>query len=387
MGRVRCEVVEAGPRNRLLSGLLTLLALFAGALALAVTALGVGETTGTNTATAVASVPAQTISANGTAIATIAGQTVTASNTVTYALPTVTRTVTQTVTTSSPPAPLHQLWADGSFLNTPIPDSVSIDASSSTWATNLYSTATYGIWVDYQHWTTPIYYASAATGTASVRISNSGKTITIPYSTSFKPDDTGDAGIAIIDGQCLYEFTMFNPSTMVANAEGTYHIETGSGLHATDAGTTGSGISHLGGIITAQDVKDGVIKHALRYATPAGLSSSATVYPANRSDGGAAGGIPAGQLVRLDPTLDLATYALTPFQLMVAKALQTFGAYNADVSGSFKLYAESTIGGATYAQTPAPLPRSLIPKLQFLKPVASNVVADTNTDPTCNQQH
>ncbi len=42
--------------------------------------------------------------------------------------------------------------------------------------------------------------------------------------------------------------------------------------------------------------------------------------------------LPAGELLRLDPTLDLDTFDLTPFQRKVAEALQVYGAYNADTT-------------------------------------------------------
>ena len=63
--------------------------------------------------------------------------------------------------------------------------------------------------------------------------------------------------------------------------------------------------------------------------------------------------------MRLDPTLDLSQFHLTPFQLMVATALQRYGAFDADSAGSFKLYAENTIDGSTYRDPPIPLPWSV----------------------------
>jgi len=73
---------------------------------------------------------------------------------------------------------------------------------------------------------------------------------------------------------------------------------------------------------------------------------------------------------------------------MVAKALQTYGAFNADTSGSFSLYAENPLDGSAYA-TPLPdLPKVLISKMQFLEPTMSSVDVqlDRSSDTTCAQQ-
>ena len=138
---------------------------------------------------------------------------------------------------------------------------------------------------------------------------------------------------------------------------------------------------------TGADVNSGSIDHALRLVTP--LNSPNYVAPATRSDGTHSGGIPEGQLMRLDPNLDLSTLGLNSFQLMVAKALQTYGAYNADSGGAFTLIAENPLSGAHYNTTPSTLPRTLIQHLQFLNPPPTATAGhiDSNTDPGCNQQH
>ena len=299
-------------------------------------------------------------------------------------------TTTPVTTTPAPPPPAQQggggLWSASSFLNTPI-SGFSLSSNSASWLNTLNGSETYGLWVDNQTWTPPLYHANSGTGTASVAIGNTGKHITIPYNSSFKPDPSGDSQLAIIDDStgCEYEFQGFDAGSLSAHAEGTFHSTTGSGLHANDAGVTGSNISELGGLITVKDVNSGVINHALRYATPIGASSF--VAPASRSDGSTGGGIPAGELMRLDPSLNLNGLGLTPFQLMIAKALQTYGAYNADSSGSFKLYAESTIDGASYNTAVNGLPWSVASHLQFGSANLGSTATNSNTEAGCNQQH
>jgi hypothetical protein len=142
----------------------------------------------------------------------------------------------------------------------------------------------------------------------------------------------------------------------------------------------------IGGIITAADVASGSIDHALRYDTP--INAPSFVAPATRSDGTDDGGIPEGELMRLDPSLDLDTLDLTPFQLMVAKALQQYGAYNSDSSGSFKIAAENTIDGSSFDAAISALPWSVVSNLQFgttsYSPAAT--ATDSNSFPGCDQQ-
>ena len=238
-------------------------------------------------------------------------------------------------------------------------------------------------------WTTPIYHANAGTPTATISVPVFGTTITIPYSSSFTPSPDSDSGLAVIDDAngCEYEFDAFDPSTMSAHSEATFNIDSGSGVHADDGGVTGSDISTLGGIVTAADVASGSINHALRYATP--INSPDYVAPATHSDGTNSGGVPEGELMRLDPTLDLSQFGLTPYQLMVAKALQTYGAYDADSSGSFKIYTESTVDGSSYSSSPLGLPWSVASHLEFGSTTLTNAELtpqNTNHDPGCAQQ-
>ncbi len=91
--------------------------------------------------------------------------------------------------------------------------------------------------------------------------------------------------------------------------------------------------------------------------------------------------------MQLDPNLDLSLYNLTPFQLMVAKALQTYGAYDGDSAGAFALYAESTTDGSTYSKQFAALPKSLILGLRFLAPhyASTGIKLDGHNDTSCQQ--
>ena len=255
------------------------------------------------------------------------------------------------------PSPDGNYFSADSFFNRGIPARPAVDPQSLLWLSLIYADRRVsGIVFNYDAWTVPIYKASPGTPTASITLRNSNTHITIPYTQNFRPSPDADAHLAVIDtaNGCDYEFQSFDPGSMSAHSSATYHVDTGTGGHVSDQGHAGGEMSYIGGTITPQDVNTGAIRHALRFAIPDNTWTFA--YPGTRSDGTTHGGIPEGTRMQLDPNLDLSSYSLTPFQLMVAKALQTYGAYDADSSSTFALYAESMTDGSAYSQQFAPCP-------------------------------
>jgi hypothetical protein len=107
-------------------------------------------------------------------------------------------------------------------------------------------------------------------------------------------------------------------------------------------GASASGITQLAGLITPDELAAGHIDHAIAL----GVVHTRKVvisWPANRTDGGSTlpFAIPEGQRLRLDPTVDLSTYKLTPVGRMVAVALQKYGAFVRESSGSVTVYAQN----------------------------------------------
>ncbi len=279
-------------------------------------------------------------------------------------------------------------FAEDSFFNQRIPPRAAIDPRTSSWVNLIYHDPEVdAIVFNDDAYTVPIYKAAAGTPAASIFLTNTNQHITIPYAANYRPSPDEDAHLAVIDttNGCEYEFQSFDPRSMSALAEATYHAYTGSGGHVSDPGHSGGELSYIGGLITPQDVNAGVIRHALRYAIPD--NTWTFTYPGTRSDGTVAGGVPEGTLMQLDPNLDLKPFHLSPFQLMVARALQTYGAYDADKGGAFALYAESTTDGSTYSQPFDALPKALIKSLRFLAPRTPSTAVQlaAANDKTCQQ--
>jgi hypothetical protein len=104
------------------------------------------------------------------------------------------------------------------------------------------------------------------------------------------------------------------------------------------------GGSAIGGLIRQWEVTSGTIHHALALAITGSQLKAGWVWPATTQDADGAtsysGLVPMGSFAAIPPTVDLGAQGLTPGGLMVARALQGYGAYVVDRSGAFSLYAE-----------------------------------------------
>jgi chitodextrinase len=215
----------------------------------------------------------------------------------------------------------------------------------------------------------PIYKFNASTPRASVIMSgyfgyydtNDGSRVspgfaaTIP-NVPIPPDAIAGAGS---DGQ----ITFWDATTgeewgfwqFYKDGSGNYHATNGFRYHTTATfngrfsdglSGRGAGTTYFSGLVRPWEIAQGRIDHALSLAF-AGPSPE-FVYPASKSDGGNFGGvsgvdIPEGGRVQLDPTLtdaDFTAWGLNAQAKIVAKALQQYGAYVIDNSGSTKLYVE-----------------------------------------------
>lgn len=108
------------------------------------------------------------------------------------------------------------------------------------------------------------------------------------------------------------------------------------------------GGSAIGGLIRTGELRNG-IRHALALALPRRLQRRGPVWPATAEDRGAAGtyrgAVPLGQRVALPRDVDLAKLGLGPEGLLLARALQDYGALDVDSAGDVSLYAEPAAEG------------------------------------------
>jgi hypothetical protein len=137
-------------------------------------------------------------------------------------------------------------------------------------------------------------------------------------------------------------------------------------------GGTAAGFLAFGGIIRPEEIAQGHIDHALVLRTPY-VRANYIACPATNVWGPLSPGykddpkaIPLGARVQLDPKFDLAATSWPKWKKVVARALQTYGAYVADIGGTLEIGAEASLlrGYDAWAKTgmttsPAPSLRSL----------------------------
>jgi hypothetical protein len=107
---------------------------------------------------------------------------------------------------------------------------------------------------------------------------------------------------------------------------------TGSGWGGS---STGAGASRLAGVVRVREIERGVIPHALVLQS---AHACAVKFrpPARKTDGTSTRSdcIPEGARLQLDPKLDLSALRLTRAERAVARAMQVYGGYLIDRSGT-----------------------------------------------------
>ena len=112
----------------------------------------------------------------------------------------------------------------------------------------------------------------------------------------------------------------------------------------THFGQTGTAISLLAGIPRIEELKRGVIDHAIDFAVMGGMGRKGWCWPAHRTDHSHTrtdpAAIPAGTRFRLPASLNLDDYDLTPWARMIAEAVQKYGMVARDEGEGFGFWAE-----------------------------------------------
>ncbi|HEX8156607.1 MAG TPA: hypothetical protein VF526_04380 [Solirubrobacteraceae bacterium] len=155
-----------------------------------------------------------------------------------------------------------------------------------------------------------------------------------------------------------------------------YHTKAGyDGRFADGKAGRGGGLPYLGGLVRRCEIVRGAIHHALAFAYDS--PSPDFVYPASKSDGvGSGSDVPEGTRLQLDRKLgeaDFDAWRLPRQARIIARALQRYGMYVVDNSGSSKIFLEArqTAGWET---TIGPNLLSRIPWKAFRVVVAPPVI-------------
>lgn len=241
-------------------------------------------------------------------------------------------------------------------------------------------------------WTVPIYVAARSTPTQTVRLrqappqwheppsylgfppgwSESLDTPLpdllrgVPIPTAAEPDPSLDAHMTIIDSDSNCEFDLYGAHKSAEGWEAIWMNSTrlsGAGVYPAGMGTTASGFAGNAGLIWPQELRNGGINHALLFAYPF-TKAGGPVWPATSSDGlsSAPGAMPEGTRIQLNPSLDVSSLSLPPYEEVIAKALQRYGMILGDTGGAMGLFG---VGSQSFNVNPyeGVLPRGSYPTL------------------------
>jgi hypothetical protein len=206
-------------------------------------------------------------------------------------------------------------------------------------------------WVNAAQYGAPIYKATLADPLATVNDGGRISTYRIPLSA--QPSGGTDSALFVIDetGRWVDETWQMSGGGLTWTTS--YHVR--NDLHGSGWGSGGvraAAGSGIGGIIRQWEVDAGVIRHGLALSVAGFQLKTGPVWPATAEDGSAAstyrGQNPIGTFTALAPAVDVTTLGLSAEGVMLARALQDYGAYVVDQNGSsFVLKAEPSLEGST----------------------------------------
>ncbi len=240
--------------------------------------------------------------------------------------------------------------ADGPF-TAPIPANPDIDPKSAgmlaplTGGTcciaNLYA---YGIPIYHATWSDPLYNVNCTKPWGPCPFDHP---VRVPAGAA--PHTGSDKAMVIIDwtNNTSYEFWLV---TSIGNGQ----INTGWGgytdIHGTGNGvnSTGAEISRIAGVVRTHEIANGHIPHPLVFSTTTSCDVEFR-WPATKTDGWSTDPycLPEGARIQLDPSINVdAIPGISAGEKTVAKALQTYGAYNIDNGGAPMAFSFETPTGS-----------------------------------------
>ena len=259
-------------------------------------------------------------------------------------------------TTPAASGAFPRLYGASAFVNTPIGTSPSLAHNSAGMVShaivayqshaNLSNDATWGI---------PIIAADTHSRSYVVGCLKYDCSWTFPavhISTMAQPNAGSDGHLAVLepDGSEMDMWQGQRTTSGWTSGRRWLGTATGSGVSCTRcSGADVANFALAAGLVRPEEIAQGHIDHALMITTPY-TRSGYTACPAKDSDGTHATttALPIGAHVQLDPSINVAALNIPAWQKVIAVALQQYGAYVEDTSGSLAVEAESNGGRPGY---------------------------------------
>jgi hypothetical protein len=266
-------------------------------------------------------------------------------------------------------------YSDTSPWNTPIPPSASVRPDSAAGIAAIGGPRE--ITSDPTQYTYPVYFVDATTPVQAVQLdgvfSNVRGSLTrdrvlrfltqdpvaqVPLRDEFRAAEGSDGQIIIVNPRTGDEWGFWQ-----LERDGSGRWTASNGYHynvywdgvpprsrnGESFGSRGAGVTYFAGLIRPWEVRRGRIAHALAFAfggdSDNDFPSGRSIYPASKSDGssGDPNSLPEGARLQLDPSLkqkDLRALGCGRVARIMARAMQDYGMYVIDNSGSTKIMVE-----------------------------------------------
>lgn len=205
-------------------------------------------------------------------------------------------------------------------------------------------------WVNADRYSQPIVYASREDRLDIVERADGSK-VRIRIPRDAQPASGSDGHLNVIDPPRRWVDEMWRAERTAQGWRVGHHarVDLWSSGVGTD-GTRAYGGSAIAGLIRTWELEAGEIRHALAVSLGNEQLRTGPVWPATREDGDAertySGEVPMGAFAAIPADVDLRRLRLTRDGLILADALQRYGAYVVDrTDGTFALSAEPSVNG------------------------------------------
>ncbi len=250
--------------------------------------------------------------------------------------------------------PLPPVFTAPSPFKEKIPPGAPTDPNSDAMIKGLVRSGQKGFVIAVKEWTVPVYVVKEGEKVSRYDVRMRApwapkkylRNVPIPDYAVADPEWDGHMTIIDLTTGCVFDFWQMQ-RTMTGRWSASWGnalpIES-NGIYPGGYSARGSGFGLLLGVITPEDLERGYIDHALLFSYDYGKAGGA-VPPATESDGTDthAWAIPEGARLQLDPNLNLDSLNLTPYERIIARALQEYGMILGDVGGGVQLYAVNPI--------------------------------------------
>jgi hypothetical protein len=240
----------------------------------------------------------------------------------------------------------YTTFAATSPWNKPASGSATLSPLSGAYRTELVrQVAQYGSWINSYAYSSPVYEVGASQALVKVTLDRYNRDLAaafaaVPLPNNARPASGSDGHLVLLQPSTnrmweFYKLRRLADGWHAAWGGWTTSLSTFPGYYPGNFGSTGSGLSILGGLIRLRELDAGRIDHAVALAIPQARSTT-FVWPAQRTDGklNSPTAIPEGTVFRLDPSLNVASLGLPRAARIIAEAAQRYGMVVRDQAGS-----------------------------------------------------